>query len=864
MSAIKYICDLCNKEYSRKGDLTRHKNRKTPCSIIPIEMPQIENEPVNNGNKNDIKELSKLLWSILDILRDNEGLTGEKAFRNMSYFLILKLLEPHFGKEIDIDNYNYDFTRIEDDQLFDHKTELLRIVRFSELAKGKQVDLAKSLRDLWEDILSKHPSTKGVFLEDKKFDIKADSTYQRIISKLDKYDLCSVNHDILGTVYEDVIKDIMTGKVLGQFFTPPNIKKLIISLINPQLHADGKIDTCCDPTMGTGGFLIQYMRHIKKQANDKNIKIDWEYIKNEGLYGKELEPDTYQLAVSNMLISSGHMFEKLEQGDSIRSPITRKFDIVLANPPFGIKGLEYDEFSYGIKQEYLPIKSNNAISLFIQTIIHILKINGKCGIVVPDGKDLFSKNNKTLVTIREYLLKTCDLKEVIHLPASVFSNTSIKTCIFYFIKKKEGTQVIDVKKKLSKTADKKSSYTYEFSKEHQTNTVGFYECKTIEDLEKQNKTLIIEVPIEKLAANSYSLNYTEYLEKVKEGINDNIVVKTLGDICEFLPKSKRPASYGQDQGKYPFFKSSMIVNKYTDVADYNKESIIIGDGGDPNINYSTIFSASDHCYILQNKDDINNIKYVYYYMYNNIHMLNELYTGMTIKNISKSKIENIQIPIPPLQCQQEIIEQLDFIEESNKTSSDKIEQLRKLNKAYLKTVNYGNDIVVKALVDICKFLPKSKRPASYGQDQGKYPFYTSSLICNKYCDTYDYEDTCLIIGTGGNANIKYNNGFSCSADNFILTITDNTIISKYIYYYLLINICILEKGFIGVSIKHISKEFIQNIQLPIPPIERQQEIIDYCENNDKLIKDLESSIRRDKEFAKQYLAMAINIKPTEN
>ena len=864
MSAIKYICDLCNKEYSRKGDLTRHKNRKTPCSIIPIEMPQIENEPVNNGNKNDIKELSKLLWSILDILRDNEGLTGEKAFRNMSYFLILKLLEPHFGKEIDIDNYNYDFTRIEDDQLFDHKTELLRIVRFSELAKGKQVDLAKSLRDLWEDILSKHPSTKGVFLEDKKFDIKADSTYQRIISKLDKYDLCSVNHDILGTVYEDVIKDIMTGKVLGQFFTPPNIKKMIIKLMDPQLHADGKIDTCCDPTMGTGGFLIQYMRHIKKQANDKNIKIDWEYIKNEGLYGKELEPDTYQLAVSNMLISSGHMFEKLEQGDSIRSPITRKFDIVLANPPFGIKGLEYDEFSYGIKQEYLPIKSNNAISLFIQTIIHILKINGKCGIVVPDGKDLFSKNNKTLVTIREYLLKTCDLKEVIHLPASVFSNTSIKTCIFYFIKKKEGTQVIDVKKKLSKTADKKSSYTYEFSKEHQTNTVGFYECKTIEDLEKQNKTLIIEVPIEKLAANSYSLNYTEYLEKVKEGINDNIVVKTLGDICEFLPKSKRPASYGQDQGKYPFFKSSMIVNKYTDVADYNKESIIIGDGGDPNINYSTIFSASDHCYILQNKDDINNIKYVYYYMYNNIHMLNELYTGMTIKNISKSKIENIQIPIPPLQCQQEIIEQLDFIEESNKTSSDKIEQLRKLNKAYLKTVNYGNDIVVKALVDICKFLPKSKRPASYGQDQGKYPFYTSSLICNKYCDTYDYEDTCLIIGTGGNANIKYNNGFSCSADNFILTITDNTIISKYIYYYLLINICILEKGFIGVSIKHISKEFIQNIQLPIPPIERQQEIIDYCENNDKLIKDLESSIRRDKEFAKQYLAMAINIKPTEN
>jgi type I restriction enzyme M protein len=96
------------------------------------------------------------------------------------------------------------------------------------------------------------------------------------------------------------------------------------------------------------------------------------------------------------------MFEKLDRGDSIRVPITRKFDNILANPPFGIKGLKYDDFQSPLKSEYVPIKTDNAVSLFIQAIIYMLKINGKCAVVLPDGQDLFSKTNKTLIAVREY------------------------------------------------------------------------------------------------------------------------------------------------------------------------------------------------------------------------------------------------------------------------------------------------------------------------------------------------------------------------------------------------------------------------------------------------------------------------------
>ena len=94
----------------------------------------------------------------------------------------------------------------------------------------------------------------------------------------------------------------MTGKVLGQFFTPPKVKQMMIKLIDPQLKADGTIEKIFDPAMGTGGFLISSLRHLLQQSKTKGIKMNWDFISNEGLGGREPEPDTHQLAISNMLI----------------------------------------------------------------------------------------------------------------------------------------------------------------------------------------------------------------------------------------------------------------------------------------------------------------------------------------------------------------------------------------------------------------------------------------------------------------------------------------------------------------------------------------------------------------------------------
>jgi type I restriction-modification system DNA methylase subunit len=660
---IAYI--IMSKQQNNKVSCVKssklQKNNKTKEIKIDNKTKEIKIDNKIKEIKIDNKTtLVNVFKNCLNLLRDNEGLIGEKGLRTLSHLLILKLLEPHFGGEIDIDNYEYDFSHIEDDMVEYHKNKLLEIVRFSNLINVKDDNIYTNMKYLWDDILAIHPATKNIFLKDKSFNIQHQSTFKKIISKINSLDFSQIEYDVLGNAYEEVIQDIMTGKVLGQFFTQPLIKKMMVELINPQIYPDGKIDTCGDPAMGTGGFLITYLQHILEQAKSKNIKPDWNFIKTEGLYGKELEPDTYQLAVSNMLISSGHLFESLDRGDSIRDPITKKFDNILANPPFGIKGLNYDDFRSSLKFEYTPIRTDNAVSLFIQAIIYMLKINGKCAIVLPDGQDLFSKSNNTLISVREYLMKTCDLKEIIYLPSGIFNYTSIKTCIFYFVKKMEGSDILKIK--ISKTQKK-----YKFSSECQTTIVKFYDYNIVDDI----KNLLVEVSIEKIMSNSYSLNYVEYMndEPCEKQYLESTVIKTLGEVCTFLSKSKRQASYGKKEGLYPFYTSSQMCNKYCEIYDYEDECLIIGTGGNANIKYGNKFSCSTDNFVLKCNNEVNT-KYIYYYLLTNIGILEKGFKGVGLKHISKEYLKNIKIHLPPIEKQQEIVKKNDKLINDNKKMAD--------------------------------------------------------------------------------------------------------------------------------------------------------------------------------------------------
>ena len=855
----QYTCELCKKIFNQKCDYNKHINKKAPC-ITLNEMLEIKKSIVENTDTKRI--LTNIFEKCLNALRDNEGLTGDKALRNMSYLLILKMIEPYMGNKIDIDEYDYDFSHIDDEFVSGHKSKLLEIVRFSKLSQEKEDNIPANIKHLWDDILSSHPSTKNIFLKGKGFDIKHKSTYIKIINILNT--LPETEQDVLGDAYEEIIKNVMIGKVLGQFFTQPLVKKIMVELISPQIYPDGKIDTCCDPTMGTGGFLIEYIKEILKQARIKNIELDWDFIKNEGIYGKEIEPDTYQLAVSNMLISSGYMFEKLDRGDSIREPILRKYDNILANPPFGIKGLKYDDFDSSYKNEYVPIKTDNAVSLFIQAIIYMLKINGKCAVVLPDGQDLFSKNNATLVAIREYLLKTCDLKEIIYLPSGIFQHTSIKTCIFYFIKKREGTEVIEIKRRVSKT-QKELGRDYKFSKTHQTTSVKFYDCNPDRDV----KNLLVEVPIEKLASNSYSLNYTEYMNDDSEAIEyeEGVVVKTLGEVCE-INQGNTLTKIEMVDGIYDVIGGGKIIGKHN---QKNREGndFTLTRVGDININYiDKPYYLTDNGFSLKSKQEDIITKYTYYLLSHNKEYLTNLYQGTAQKVISKTNLKSIKIPIPSLERQNEIVKYLDFIyEKANKTSNEKIAELKQLNKFCLNNQKIFGENVVKTLGEVCEFQNGKKRNAGEAIENGKYKFITCSIQGYSYLNEYDFEEKALIINSingSGRCMIYCADKYSTTNNNFHFKVKNKEqYLTEYIYYYLYHNINLFEDGFIGANQKKISKEYISNIKIPIPPLERQQEIVEYCEYNDTLIKQLEKEIENNKIQARACINSIVKISSVE-
>lgn len=742
-------------EFKRKSDLTRHQKKKVPCNpaiILPVALEAKELAVPTNPGPTDIKAvLISTFKSCLNVLRDNEGSTGNKALQTMSQLLILKLLEPRLH-DMKMDTYDYDFSQIEDEHLEAHKTKLFTIIQFSKLAEEKEDNIPNIMQYLWDDILSVHPATKSIFLKGKRFDIQYSSTYKKLIDKLNALDLTNNEYDVLGAAYEEVFQDIMTGKTLGQYFTQPSIKRMMVRLINPQIYPDGRVDTCCDPTMGTGGFLITYLQYILRQAKERNTEPDWNFIMNEGLYGKEIDHDTYQLAVANMLISSGHMFEGLERGDSIRVPITRKFDNILANPPYGIKGLRYNDFTSPLKSEYVPIKTDSGVSLFIQAIIYMLKIGGKCAIVLPNGQDLFSKTNKTLVSIREYLLKTCDLQEISYLPSGIFDYTSVRTCVFYFIKKREGPEVLGTKIRVSKT-QKETGREYKFSPTHQTTSVKFYDYNPHDDV----KTLLVEVPIADIMRNQYSLNYAEYMpdEKKEEKYTNGTVVRTLGEVCTFIPKSKRPASYGEKKGTYPFFTSSQTCNKYCNEFDYKDECLIIGTGGTANIKYGSKFSCSADNFVVYINDGTS-VKYLYYYLSINLKILQNGFVGVGLQHISKDYISKIKIPIPTLERQQELVSYLDFIyEQANKTSIAKIAELKQLNAYCLSNQTEFGENVVRTLGEVCDMSIKGNTNSKEISNTGEYPFYKASVsnpsgTHNSYC--FDDIEYLLFIKSGGNSS----------------------------------------------------------------------------------------------------------------
>ena len=843
----KYQCDICDKQFIQKSDYDKHKNKKNAC--VPLsKLNEITNEnkklkeELETKQKHDTMKnnLTNLFKWCLDLLRDQEHLVGDKALRTIAYFLILRLSEAQIDSgTIDIDNIDhYNKEECEEDDI----KRYMNYARFSVLNQEKEANMTERVKNLWDVILSKHPKFKDLFVSGDSFRIKHDSTFKKIISRLTEFSFEDYEADIQGEAYEEVVKDIMIGKTLGQFFTPPLMKRFMIDLIDPQVKEDGTVETIFDPAMGTGGFLITSLRHYIRQAREKDIKLNWDFISKQGVGGREAEPDTFQLAKANMLISSGHTFETLERDDSIRNPIQKKYDIILANPPFGIKGLKYNEIQNNdiIKKEhYIPIASNSAIPLFLQAMIYMLKVGGRCATVIPNGQELFNKGDG-LVAIREYLMKTCNLKEIIMMPPDMFNNTGVKTCVFYFEKKKEGIDVLE-------TATKAKKQTYEFEEEHTTKKVKFYDYDPI----KKEKKLLVEVNIKDIAKNSYSLNYSEYVKGEEKKYDDSIEIKTLNELCKVIT-GEYITKTSVKQGKYPVYgggDASYFIEKY------NRENTLVinKDGVSENcvrfVNGK--FFLNHHGWTLQIINSNIFDKFLFSYLINNQHTIYDLAKGAAQKGINQENFYKIKIPVPSLDLQKEIVEQLDFLHETIERSEKKVDDLKRINKIIMNNqIQYG-DNESKKLKEICEYIKTGKNKPSDNKQGTKYPYYGTSGITG-YTDEYLFDGQFLLTARNGTiGNTFLTNGKIFPSDHMFVLNIKNECNIKYIHY--LLTSYNLENITHGATIPGITKTDLEKIVLNIPVLEKQKELVTKLEQNDNIIAQLRKEIESNKELAKEIM-----------
>lgn len=165
-----------------------------------------------------------------------------------------------------------------------------------------------------------------------------------------------------------------------------------------------------------------------------------------------------------------------------------------------------------------------------------------------------------------------------------------------------------------------------------------------------------------------------------------------------------------------------------------------------------------------------------------------------------------------------------------------------------------------------KFLPKSKIKAGERLEEGKYKFFTSSNTQSKYLNEFIYDTESLIIGTGGEASVHYcDEKFATSTDCFVVEKQYSEIDVKYVYYFLKTNFQILENGFKGAALKHVSKKYISNIRIPLLSLDDQRKIAQYLSQIERIKDDRKYSITLLESFLKNtFLEMIIFNEDAEN
>ncbi|ENU61338.1 N-6 DNA methylase [Acinetobacter lwoffii] len=434
-------------------------------------------------------EFSKLLFKCHNIIRNNDKLSPEAAFDEISKILFIKIRYERSNSE----------------------NQIFSIEAFKQDKTSYEKYKPKDGKDFYQFLFEQ---TKEDFKDDDLFEPSEiirirENSFEAIVEELQIYNLSTTSDDVKGIAFEQFLGRTFRGE-LGQFFTPRTVVDFIVDVLDPQ-----ESEIICDPCCGSGGFLIkafEYVRanieneiHLAKEkikaeyfndeyeklpdsekakvdekVNDLFIKLNAELNINnpksrlrelsyDCIFGTDANPRMSRTAKMNMIMhGDGHGGVHHNDGLlNVNGIFENRFDVILTNPPFGsrveksLKITEADKYTdldrikkyqkrYGEAYDQALGQINNNIDkplldlyetgkmssltevLFIERCLNLLKPGGRMGIVLPEGV----LNNTNLQKIRDYVESRAKILLIVSIPQDVFiaSGATVKPSLLFFKK----------------------------------------------------------------------------------------------------------------------------------------------------------------------------------------------------------------------------------------------------------------------------------------------------------------------------------------------------------------------------------------------------------------------------------------------
>lgn len=264
----------------------------------------------------------------------------------------------------------------------------------------------------------------GEIFSELKNRIQSGYNLREVINRIDelRFRTHAEKHE-MSHLYEDKIKNMgNAGRNGGEYYTPRPLIRTIVKVVNPQIG-----EKVYDGAVGSAGFLCEAFDYMRSAKNLSTTDI--ETLQKNTFYGKEKKSLAYIIGIMNMILH-GVEAPNIVHTNTLTENLADiqdkdRFDIVLANPPFG--GKERAEV-----QQNFPIKTGETASLFMQHFVKIMKAGGRAGVVIKNT--FLSNTDNASVSLRKMLLENCNLHTVLDLPGGTFTGAGVKTVVLFFEK----------------------------------------------------------------------------------------------------------------------------------------------------------------------------------------------------------------------------------------------------------------------------------------------------------------------------------------------------------------------------------------------------------------------------------------------